>query len=426
MHPLLDTLHTEIVPALGCTEPAAAALAAAKAVSLLPEPMHRLQLRCSNYIAKNAMNVGIPGTDGLVGLPVAAAMGAACGTPELGLEIFRGVNEEQRLLADTMLREGRINIAAVDTPQKIFIEAVATGECHIAKAVISGRHTHFSLLQLDGETLLEASPPPPECGPDAVPMTVESIYDFCLSIPVQELLFLEEVLDINHAIAQEGLEGHYGLSVGKSLLAQKAQSLWGGDLASRAVAWTAAAADARMSGCDKHVMTTAGSGNQGLTASIPIQIVAQGLSSTQEATLRALALSELVTIHTKRYIGRLSALCGCSISAGIGTCCGVIHLLGGTKTQVYAGIRTMVADVSGMICDGAKPGCSLKIATSVSAAMRAASLAMADKGASGQDGIVSSDVEETLQNLGILGEEGMAKANATILDILMDKKQLVV
>lgn len=418
----LNLLKSEIAPALGCTEPAAAALCAAYAASALGEAVEELELWVSRYIFKNGMNVGIPGT-GMLGLNIAAALGALSARPERKLMVLTGIDEGSKQAAIAMVDEKRVRVALAETGEKIHIEAVARAGERTGRAVIAGTHTGLRYLARGGEVLVDEAAAAADAA-GAIPgkpydVTLDEIAEVVAELPVAELIFLRELIDLNMTIAQEGLTNDYGLKVGKSIL--EGAGLISGDVANYAVAMTAAAADARMAGCDKPVMSAAGSGNQGLTATVPVTAIGRRLRLPEEKVLRALALSILVTVHTKHYIGRLSVLCGCSIAAAIGACCGVILLMDGNAENMKAGISSMVADISGVVCDGAKPGCALKIATAVSSAIRAANMALLGVGAGSHDGIVSRDVEKTLANLGRLGNEGMSDTNEVILGMMLEK-----
>lgn len=419
----LAILKSEISPALGCTEPAAAALASAHAARCLGTAVDRLELRVSQYILKNGMNVGIPGT-GMIGLDIAAALGALSAAPDRELLVLNGLSADQKEAAREMVRNHTVQIGLAETAEKVYIQAIAFGGEHTAEAVISGTHTNLVLLRKDEAVLLEKAQEKPrgeQQKTDDEAMTLEGIVRFVDAVEVSQLEFLSEVIRINRSIAEEGLTNDYGLKVGKTILEGGRANLISNDVASFAVACTAAAADARMSGCDKPVMSTAGSGNQGLTASLPVAAIGWKLELPPETVLRALAASILVTIHAKRHIGRLSVLCGCSIAAAIGSCCGIIYLFDGGLEAMQRGVSTMVADISGVVCDGAKPGCALKIATAVNSAIRSATMALNGLGADFHDGIVSMDVEKTFQNLGTLGNEGMADTNAAILTMMLQK-----
>lgn len=422
-----DLIRSEIAPAMGCTEPAAAALCAAAAAAQLEHRPQSLQLEVSDYIFKNAMNVGIPGTE-YIGLNIAAALGAVCAKPEKELAVLSGLDEEQRAAAEQLSQNTAISI--VDGHAKVYIRALALDENgDSGEAVICGTHTNFILIRHGDQTVLEKKEQTPSGSaakenPEAAELlSIASIWECIHTVPIEQLYFLRDLVQLNSSIAEEGLSHAYGLQVGMRLRQNTGAGLIAEDISNYAVAVTAAAADARMSGCEKAVMSVAGSGNQGLTATLPIIAAAQKAGKSEEIMLRSLALSVLVTIHAKEYIGRLSVLCGCSIASAIGVTAGIIYMFGGALPAVEMGIRTMTADISGMVCDGAKPGCALKIATSVSAAMRAAALALSGTGATAHDGIVSEDVEDTLKNLGELGVEGMSDTNHTILGILLRNAQ---
>ena len=415
-------IRSETAPAMGCTEPAAGALCAAAAAAQLGCAPESLAVEVSSYIFKNAMNVGIPGT-GETGLDIACAMGALCPKPELGLSVLGefdpGLLPEARRLA----RNTRISVA--EGVPKVYIRAVAHGGGSYGEAVIRDTHTGIVYLGRDGVPSMEKDMAPssaPESGGEGAQLDIPGIWQFGQEVPVSALYFLRELVQVNCAMAEEGLSHPYGLQVGRQMHSGTAAGLIAEDTANFAAAYTAAAADARMSGCEQAVMSVAGSGNQGLTATLPVIAVARKSGKSEEVMLRALAISILTTIHAKEYIGRLSVLCGCGVASSIGVTAGVVYMLGGTLEQAEMGIRTMTADISGIVCDGAKPGCALKIATSVGAAMRAASFALSGIGASAHDGIVAGDVEETLRNLGELGADGMAGANQVILDMLLHKQ----
>ena len=415
-------IRSETAPAMGCTEPAAGALCAAAAAAQLGCAPESLAVEVSSYIFKNAMNVGIPGT-GETGLDIACAMGALCPKPELGLSVLGEFDPGRLPEARRLARNTRISVA--EGVPKVYIRAVAHGGGSYGEAVIRDTHTGIVYLGRDGVPSMEKDMAPssaPESGGEGAQLDIPGIWQFGQEVPLEALYFLRELVQVNCAMAEEGLSHPYGLQVGRQMHSGTAAGLIAEDTANFAAAYTAAAADARMSGCEQAVMSVAGSGNQGLTATLPVIAVARKSGKPEEVMLRALAISILTTIHAKEYIGRLSVLCGCGVASSIGVTAGVVYMLGGTLEQAEMGIRTMTADISGIVCDGAKPGCALKIATSVGAAMRAASFALSGIGASAHDGIVAGDVEETLRNLGELGADGMAGANQVILDMLLHKQ----
>ncbi len=426
----LNLVKSELALALGCTEPVAVALCASGAAAQLDGIPEDTTIYVSQYIMKNGMNVGVPNTD-MVGLDIATAMGVISARPEKGLLVLEGMTPEDFSNAKQLLAEKRIHVKLAENDYKVYIEAVCTKGKDVAKAIIRDIHNQFVYISKNGKELLNIIPQCDKAASqsnakmeDDCSLTVQQIYyEVVNHMTLEDLTFLREAVNVNKSIALEGLTHDYGHMVGKSILSNVEAGIIADDIANYAVALTAAAADARMSGCRKPVMSAVGSGNQGITATVPIIAVADRLKVDEEKKLKALAMSLLVTIHTKHSLGRLSVLCGCGIAAAIGSCAGIIYLFGGTEENIELGIQTMVADISGMVCDGAKPGCAIKIATAVSATMRSALLAIHGVGADRYDGIVAPSVEDTLQNLASLGNQGMAGTNEAILDMMIHKEK---
>ena len=409
----LTLLREETLPAIGCTEPVAVALCAAEASACLLKEPYRLHLEASPYILKNGMHVGIPGTAGLTGLDLACALGSLLPHPEKQMTILGDVSDEKLSKAKAIVQSGSVSVRSADTPYKVWVDVrIDAADGHWARAVIQGTHTHVLLVEKDGQPLRTDRCQESESR-DMPAITLESVYAFATTVSQADLEFLDEIIRVNTRIACEGLARDYGLCVGRHLANSP-------DAAQQVIAVTAAAADARMSGCQLPVMTNMGSGNQGITASLPVIETAHLLGASREQLLRALAISELVAMEVKTHIGRLSALCGCSIAAAIGAASAMVFLRGGNFEQIAYAVNMMVGDVTGIICDGAKPGCALKIATAVSAAQRAAVLALSLEHTVQPYGIVSSDVEATIQNLGTLGRDGMGNANDVVLRMMLD------
>ena len=409
----LTLLREETLPAIGCTEPVAVALCAAEASACLLKEPYRLNLEVSPYILKNGMHVGIPGTAGLTGLDLACALGSLLPHPEKQMTILGDVSDEKLSKAKAIVQSGSVSVRSADTPYKVWVDVrIDAADGHWARAVIQGTHTHVLLVEKDGQPLRTDRCQESESR-DMPAITLESVYAFATTVSQADLEFLDEIIRVNTRIACEGLARDYGLCVGRHLANSP-------DTAQQVIAVTAAAADARMSGCQLPVMTNMGSGNQGITASLPVIETAHLLGASHEQLLRALAISELVAMEVKTHIGRLSALCGCSIAAAIGAASAMVFLRGGNFEQIAYAVNMMVGDVTGIICDGAKPGCALKIATAVSAAQRAAVLALSLEHTVQPYGIVSSDVEATIQNLGTLGRDGMGNANDVVLRMMLD------
>lgn len=418
---MIGIMKREIVCALGCTEPSAVALAVAKARETLGEEPDKILLQVSGNILKNAMSVGIPGTN-LKGIETAAALGCVAGKTEYGLEVLRGIDEHHIQQAQEMLEQGRLEIQLKECEERLYIKAKCIKGDKSAEAVIERYHTNFvNVCMNDRVIYFKETETATQENSGIYQLTLEGIWDFIQQCDLTKLRFLEEVIEVNSRIAEEGLQRNYGMGVGKHL-ADRGRRDREMDFQTYVVSYVSAAADARMAGCALPVMATTGSGNQGLTASLPVIAAARWLNCSEEQMYRGLALSELVTIHVKEYIGKLSALCGCAIAASIGSACGITYLLGGQYRNVECAVKNMVADISGLICDGAKAGCALKIATSVAGAIQCAYLALEGVEAPERDGIVCESVEDTICNLGNLGNNGMRTTDHVILDMMLAKE----
>lgn len=415
---LIALIQEQIRPAVGCTEPGAAAYAAAVAAQTLGETPERLTVSVSRNILKNAMGVGIPGTD-MVGLPIAVALGALCGDAGAGLAVLHNITDEDVAQAQKLVDAQGVQVCLSDHPQKLYIDVLAEAGEHSARTVIAGTHTNIIRIEKDGQCI-STGDGAEESGAagGGAELSLKEIDDFVRSVSSEKLNFLRECIDMNSAISQEGLEHLYGLGIGQSIYETLPEN---NSEENYALAVTCAAADARMGGCTLPVMSSCGSGNQGLTATLPVIAVARKRGLSEEDTFRALAYSLLVTIHVKQHLGKLSALCACSVGASIGTACALTYLDGGTLQQIGHCVDNVVADVSGVICDGAKAGCALKIATGVSSAFRGAMLAMKNRNASALDGIVGHDPEASVDNLGNLCNTGMLDTDRVILDMLVCK-----
>ncbi len=415
---LIALIQDQIRPAVGCTEPGAAAYAAAVAAQTLGETPERLTVSVSRNILKNAMGVGIPGTD-MVGLPIAVALGALCGDAGAGLAVLHNITDEDVAQAQKLVDAQGVQVCLSDHPQKLYIDVLAEAGEHSARTVIAGTHTNIIRIEKDGQCISTGDGTEESGAAGAgAELSLKEIDDFVRSVSSEKLSFLRECINMNSAISQEGLEHLYGLGIGQSIYETLPEN---NSEENYALAVTCAAADARMGGCTLPVMSSCGSGNQGLTATLPVIAVARKRGLSEEDTFRALAYSLLVTIHVKQHLGKLSALCACSVGASIGTACALTYLDGGTLQQIGHCVDNVVADVSGVICDGAKAGCALKIATGVSSAFRGAMLAMKNRNASALDGIVGHDPEASVDNLGNLCNTGMLDTDRVILDMLVCK-----
>lgn len=419
---LYALLRQEVVPAMGCTEPAAVALAAAYAASVLPGEVQKAKIRVSPSVLKNGMGVGIPGT-GQIGLEIAAAIGIVVANPERQLEVLADLSTENLEKAKNFLAENRLSLELTASEDKVLIEAILSDGANTAKAVIRWRHTWLYRLELNKEVLKyqvlgEAIE---NKYISASGFSLRDYYDFAQNALYEDLLKLDLGEKYNREIAEYGLREASGISVGKMLMQQIEEGLLGNDIHHYAMALTAAATDARMSGCTLPVISNSGSGNQGLSITLPIIAVAEKLQLSHDKLLRALVLGHLVSVHIKYKVGVLSCLCGC-LSAAAGAACGIVLLLGGDFLKVEYAIKNMIGNTTGMVCDGAKEGCSLKVATNTSAAVQAALLANMGKVISSNDGIITEDVDETIANLAQFVVSGMENADSTILSIMINKK----
>lgn len=420
---ILELLKSEVVPAMGCTEPIAVALAAAKAKELLgTEPTH-IKVSVSRNILKNAMGVGIPGT-GMRGLPIAAAMGAFGGNSEKKLEVLADVSKDQIEQAKEFVQGQNITVEQKETTEMLYIECCCRNEDRSACAIIQKEHTSFYELQINGEKIsidtgeMDHSNEEEESTSPA--LTIKSILEFTKAVDIEELQFLKEAANMNLAVSKEGLNHNYGLQVGKKIMENVERGILSPGLINYAQSKACAASDARMAGCTLPVMTTTGSGNQGITAMLPVVAVAERLMKSEEKMVRALALSNLVTIHIKSKLGKLSALCGAMV-AGTGASAGITYLMGGNCTQIEAAIQNMAGGLTGMICDGAKLGCSLKISAAVNQAIQLALLAIDNVCIGDTDGIIDHDVEKTIANVAEIGSQGMEETDKMILQKMICK-----
>lgn len=413
-------IKKEVVPAVGCTEPVAVALAVAKATHLLGCEPERIDARLSGNMLKNAMGVGIPGT-GMIGLPIAMALGALIGDPEKGLEVLSGVSPEAVERGKAFIAEGRIGIELEpDAPSKLYIDTVVKAGAHSARVVISVSHTNFIRLERDGEILLDVPSKGDVVEESAdLPLDMAMIYEFATETPLDEIDFILEAKRLNQAASRLALEGDYGHSLGATIR-KYGLKFYGDTPVEHMISYTSAACDARMGGAKVAVMSNSGSGNQGITATMPVVSFAEDMNADEEQTVRALILSHLTSIYIKQSLGRLSALCGCVV-ASTGASGALVYLMGGGYGQICSAIKNMVANLTGMICDGAKPSCALKISSGVTTAMMSAMLAMSGKCVTSAEGIVSDDVDETIHNLTSIGREAMTETDRLVLKIMTSK-----
>jgi len=437
---IIDLIHAEVKPALGCTEPIAVALAVAKAVEIIMDNCPcgaswrqtaalKIDVEVSANILKNGMGVGIPGT-GMVGLPIAAALGAVCGESARGLEVLHKLDDASVARARALVAEHLVSIRVAHSDRLLYVKATVTAE-GLAPATATVDPHAYAIIEDDHDRIVETSfadrilmssesgAAAADHSADAYDLTVKEIYDFVCTVADEDIAFILEDRTLNLALAREGLRGDYGLRVGKAIRENQAE-VFGDDLMSFAMGMTAAASDARMAGCTLPAMSNSGSGNQGITVSMPVIAYALKYEVDDRRLARALILSNLVAIHIKRYLGKLSALCGCVV-ASTGSACGMVFLQGGGYDEVCAAIKNMIGNITGMVCDGAKVGCAMKVASGVSSAVQSAVLALRGTCVPPTDGIIEEDIEKTIRNVGRIGSKGMQATDRMILDIMLCK-----
>ena len=420
---IIALIKREVVPAVGCTEPMAVALCVSRATEALGCRPEKITVLLSANILKNAMGVGIPGT-GMIGLPIAIALGALIGKSEYQLEVLKDITPEALEQGKQYISEGRIDIQLKeDCCDKLYVEAICEGGGHTTSAIIQGSHTRFVRITRDDEVLLNEQAGNSEGGDsDDIELKLRLVYDFAMQAPVDEIRFILETRDYNMKAAQESLKGNYGHCLGKTMDRPLSHGIFGNTIFSRILSKTALACDARMAGAMIPVMSNSGSGNQGICATNPVTVFARENHNTEEELTRALMLSHLIAIYIKLHLGTLSALCGCVV-ASTGSSCGITDLLGGDYRQVTYAIQNMIANLTGMFCDGAKPSCALKLTSGVSTAVLSAMLAMQDEHVTSVEGIIDDDVDQSIRNLVSIGADAMTETDRCVLDIMTHKSR---
>lgn len=420
---IIRLIHREVIPAIGCTEPIAVALACAKAAEVLGERPERVEVYLSANILKNAMGVGIPGT-GMVGLPIAIALGSLIGRSAYGLEVLKDLNPEGLAEGKAMVERKCISIALKENVDKLYIEVVSHQGDEESRVVISHAHTHFSYIARNGEVLYNEGLGIRNEELDAdeeISLNFGLVYDFAMRMPLEEIRFILETARVNEAAAKASMEaGCYGHTVSQTFTGEFGKRFLGDSVYTHMLAMTAAACDARMDGAMIPVMSNSGSGNQGLSATLPVVSFAKDMQCSEEQLIRALMLSHLMVIYIKQSLGRLSALCGCVVAA-TGASCGITYLMGGSREQLTFAIKNMIGNITGMICDGAKPSCALKVSSGVSTAMLSALMAMEQKVVTPVEGIIDEDVDRSIANLTSIGSKGMESTDRLVLDIMTAK-----
>ena len=418
---IIELVKSEVLPAVGCTEPIAVALCVAKATETLGRLPESIDVLLSANILKNAMGVGIPGT-GMVGLPIAVALGALIGKSEYQLEVLKDVCHEAVERGKAFLAEDRIRIGLKnDIKTNLYIEVKASAGNDQALAIISNDHTHFVHISKNNEVLLDEPTSSEEddlC--DDRWLNMRKVFEFATTAPLSEIDFINEARRLNENAARESLKGTYGHQLGKTLSRPIGRGIMGESIFSHILSITACACDARMAGAPIPVMSNSGSGNQGICATLPVVVFAQENHNTDEEMTRALMLSHLTAIYIKQSLGKLSALCGCVV-ASTGSSCGITYLMGGGYDKVTFAVKNMVANLTGMICDGAKPSCALKLASGVSTAVLSAMLAIHGECVGSVEGIIDEDVDRSIHNLTKIGKDAMCETDRCVLDIMTSK-----
>ena len=421
----LEILNKELVISLGCTEPIAIAFAAAVARKHVKgNTVMKIKLNASKNIIKNAMSVNIPGTD-TCGINLAAALGVVTSNPEENLELLADLKPKEVEKAKKMVQMNIVTVKVADSVKKLYIEVFIQTEISNSRVIIEDRHNNVVLIEVDGKSLKNI-----ELHHNTIQneyntlehdyLSLDSILEFIQKINVEKLGLIKKSVEMNMEICLEGLKNPYGLGVGRIIKKNMESGFLGDNISNYAMALTAAGSDARMAGSSLPVMSNSGSGNQGISTTIPVVVFAEYFDSCEEELIRAVTLSNLITIFIKLSLGRLSALCGASISAA-GACCGIMYLMGADESKIKLSIQSIIGNLTGMICDGAKAGCALKVATCTNAAIQSAIVTLEGNTLSSSDGIIGVTTEKTIENFCLLGNDGMIEADQLILEIMLKK-----
>ena len=421
---IIELIKREVIPAIGCTEPIAVALCVAKAAETLGMRPEKIEVLLSANILKNAMGVGIPGT-GMVGLPIAVALGALIGKSEYQLEVLKDCTPEAVECGKQFIAERRICISLKDNiTEKLYIEVICSAGDETSRVIICHEHTNVVYVEKNGVVLTDRRKEGVSCDAsgdeDELRLSFSTVYEFAMEMPLDEIRFILETADLNRKAAEASLKGNFGHTVSKTVSGVYGRKYMGDSAYTHMLAMTAAACDARMDGAMIPVMSNSGSGNQGIAATLPVLSFAEDIECSEEQLIRALMLSHLMVIYIKQSLGRLSALCGCVVAA-TGASCGITYLMGGDKVQISYAIKNMIGNITGMICDGAKPSCAMKVSSGVSTAMLSALMAMENKVVTPVEGIIDENVDKSIINLTSIGSKGMEATDKLVLDIMTGK-----
>lgn len=415
---LLRVLRDEMKPAVGCTEPVAVALASSKAYQAVGGELEGISITTDSALFKTSRTCVVPGTSG-TGYALTAVLGILVGEPSLELEVLKRVEEKSVVKAKSWLKKGIVEVAMKEGEVGIYVEAVVRTSKGVGRAVIKDTHTNIVLVEANGKVVYKKKEESKEEKHfDIASLRVTDLIRFVEGIPFEDIRFVLDAVKMNKELAQEGLNGRFGMGVGANMLSLLGEKKIADDPITSAQILVASATDARFGGAKKPAMSIAGSGSHGITATLPVAVMAERMGIGEERLARAIALSLLFTIYIKAYSGRLSAFCGCAVTAAVGASTGIVYLLGGDDEQVGYAIKNMAADVTGIICDGGNFSCALKTSTGAGAAIRAALLALKGVVIPDDIGIVGRGVEETIKNMGRISSPGMVETDRVILDIV--------
>jgi L-cysteine desulfidase len=418
----IKIVKKEVVPALGCTEPISIALAAAIAMEKLSSEPQKISAFVSPNLMKNGLGVGVPGT-GMVGLPIALAVGAVAGDAKAGLEVLKNITAEDVVKAKILVDNDCIHVGVADVNHILYCKVTVHDGSHCVSVTIADTHTNIVSIEEDGMTTFIATASLEKATKEAcffTKVSTKDIFDFAINAPIEDIEFIESAGKLNDELSLEGLSKNYGLQVGATFQRNVERGLLSGGLLTDVLMRTSSASDARMDGAMKAAMSNSGSGNQGIAASMPIVVTAEFIKANREQTIRALMLSNLMAIYIKSHQDKLSALCGVT-TASMGAAAGMTWLLGGNFTQISYAVGNMIGDIAGILCDGAKAGCAMKVSSSAGSAVKAVLMALDDIRVTGEEGIVANDVEQSIYNLAALANGSMKQTDRQVLDIMVNK-----
>ena len=420
--PLIQIVERDVVPALGCTEPISLALAAATAAKYLGKTPERIEAKVSPNLMKNGLGVAVPGT-GMVGLPIAAAIGALGGNPDGGLEVLKHITPEQVIAAKSMLEQKLVSVDIHQTEHILYSESTLFADNDYVKVAIQDQHTNVILIEKNGEIIFQkVEDECTNCDPYEVfkHISAREIFEFSNAVKLEKIRFISQAAELNRALSDEGLRENYGLHIGRTLRKQVGSGLISDDLLSKIMIETTAASDARMGGATLPAMSNSGSGNQGIAATMPVVVVADYLKVSEEKRIRALFLSHLIAIYIHSKLPKLSALCAVT-TASMGSCAGIAYLLTGKFETASMGICSMIGDISGIICDGAANSCAMKVSTSVASGYKSVLMAMDETHVTGNEGIVEHDLDRTIDNLCAIASKSMQHIDRQVIEIMVNK-----